>query len=738
MQPFSRTHFSFFAAVALLGALVTRTGHAQNIYFVGKNQTFAQTSVAGAIPDSSRAFEFVASAPIGATLTLPAGGTQTLTKQFAGDDEFAVEQYFPTKAALDGAYPNGTYRMSGTGIPSLSFNLTTDAFPAATPQVIGGNWNAGGLFVADPAQVTTINLSTFTGYANTGVAGLIAVSVEGLNGDSGIDDVDIVSVANPFGLPVTTVPLNTITIPAGRLTNGRVYEVFVEFLTLTTLDTTTVAGGGVVASFGKQLRFYLAAQSAGTTTPPPVIVSQPANATGPLGGSVTINLGLTVGGSNQFTNVASRWFFNGQEINLGGGKYSFSPTGFGLVVNNLTAADAGAYSVKLVNAGGIVNSGNTTLAVAVPGPPTIASHPQSHTVAPGSTVVLSVGASAVPAPSFQWRLNGNPVPGQMGPTLFINGAGPANAGTYTVVVSNTVGSSTSLPATLTLGPAAANNPGRLGNLSILTPLAAGETMTMGTVLGGGGTSGAKPLLARAAGPSLAQLGVSAFLPDPTMALVNTSASPAVTVATNDDWAGTASLSTAFAAVGAFAYVGPLSKDAAIFQSGLSPGNYTVQVNDAGTGAGAVIAELYDATPTGAFTAATTRLVNVSVLKTIGAGASLTVGFYIGGTTSKTVLIRAIGPTLGLAPFNIPGSMPDPQLTLYNSSQAIIAANNDWGGSPQIANIASRIGAFAVASGTSRDAMLLVTLTPGTSYTAQVNPFGSTAGGTAIVEVYEVP
>ena len=50
----------------------------------------------------------------------------------------------------------------------------------------------------------------------------------------------------------------------------------------------------------------------------------------------------------------------------------------------------------------------------------------------------------------------------------------ANAGTYTVVVSNSAGTVTSNAATLTV-----DVPGRLVNLSVLTPLAAGETMTIG-------------------------------------------------------------------------------------------------------------------------------------------------------------------------------------------------------------------------------------------------------------------
>ena len=109
---------------------------------------------------------------------------------------------------------------------------------------------------------------------------------------------------------------------------------------------------------------------------------------------------------------------------------------------------------------------------------------------------------------------------------------------------------------------------------------------------------------------------------------------------------------------------------------------------------------------------------------------------MGGSTSRTVLIRLIGPGLSAVGLSS-GTMPDPQLTLFNSSQATIAANNDWGGDQQITNTGGRVGAFAVGNPLSKDAMLLVTLAPGL-YTAQANPVSGTPGGTAIVEVYEVP
>ena len=367
----------------------------------------------------------------------------------------------------------------------------------------------------------------------------------------------------------------------------------------------------------------------------------------------------------------------------------------------------------------------------VPGvAPTIIAQPVSKSVAASNTVVFTAIVNG--ASNFQWRLNGAPIAGANRPTLVLSGPNVV-AGRYSLFASNPSGNVTSSEATLTV--LNTTDVGRLINLSILTPLDAGESMTMGTVLGGDGTVGTKPLLARAAGPSLAQLGVTGFLPDPSMTLVNISSG--TTVGTNNGWGGSTALSTAFSAVGAFPYVSASSRDSAMFQPSLPAANYTVQVrSDAGTGTGTMIAELYDSTPSTSFNASTPRLINVSVLKQITS--SLTAGFVIGGSSAKTVLVRAVGPRLGIAPFNISGVMPAPNMTLTNiSTNTVVARNSGWGGDPQILNVGNRVGAFAVTDPASRDAMVLVTLFPG-NYTAEVSPSSGTTGGTAIVEVYEVP
>ena len=193
---------------------------------------------------------------------------------------------------------------------------------------------------------------------------------------------------------------------------------------------------------------------------------------------------------------------------------------------------------------------------------------------------------------------------------------------------------------------------------------------------------------------------------------------------NDNLGGSSQLSAALAAVGAFAYTGPASRDAAITAS-ITTRDSSVTVSAVGSGTVKVIAEIYDATPTASFTTATPRLINVAVRKHLGAG--LTMGFVLGGSTPTKVLVRAIGPTLGA--FGVPGTVVDPQLALFNSASAKIGENHDWGGTAELAAAFGSVGAFALPA-TSKDAALLVTHSPGL-YSVQ-------ASGVALVEVYEVP
>lgn len=436
----------------------------------------------------------------------------------------------------------------------------------------------------------------------------------------------------------------------------------------------------------------------------PVITLQPVSQTVTAGGIATFSVAAT--GS---PTPALQWTKNGNPL--------IGQTNATLTLNGVAANDAGTYAVAATNSLTTVASAPATLTVTAQ-MPVITAQPITQTVAAGSTAVLSVGATN--ASSYQWRRNGTPLAGATAASLVVNGAAAASAGAYSVLVSGSGGSVTSATANLTVVDAA--DFGHLFNLSINTTLAAGGNFTMGYVVGG--AAGNKPLVVRAVGPGLAAFGVPGTLADPKFELY----SGATLTGANDNWGGGAPLAGAFNAVGAFA-LPAASLDAAALATIVAPSSGSTVVVSGGAGAGGlVLAEIYDASAS--FAAGTPRLVNVSVNKAMAAGEKLIAGFVISGSTSRTVLVRAVGP--GLAAFGVGGAMSDPSLALYAGSSKI-AENDNWGGDAQVATAFTRVGAFGLPAG-SKDAVLLITLSPG-AYTAQV---AGTGAGLALVEVYEVP
>jgi hypothetical protein len=95
------------------------------------------------------------------------------------------------------------------------------------------------------------------------------------------------------------------------------------------------------------------------------------------------------------------------------------------------------------------NRPKLTVTFSPPLAPLITSQPQSHSVCAGESVTFSV--TATDATGYQWRHNATNITGATGASYTLNGVTAADAGTYTVVVSNGAGSVTSDPAALTVG-----------------------------------------------------------------------------------------------------------------------------------------------------------------------------------------------------------------------------------------------------------------------------------------------
>jgi hypothetical protein len=350
--------------------------------------------------------------------------------------------------------------------------------------------------------------------------------------------------------------------------------------------------------------------------------------------------------------------------------------------------------------------------------------------------MVALTAVADNGSSYQWLLNGAAISGATSSTLVISDAASAN-GTYTCVATNSLGSITSSPATVEV--AATSNPGRLINLSARALVGTGGDIIFGGfAIGGAGTSGSQPVLIRASGPAIAAapFNVPGTLPDPQLQLFDSAGNP-IPGDENQGWGGSTQISATAAVVGAFAWNTPTSHDAAL-DLALEAGPYTAQVSGESGDTGVAIVEVYDATPAGSFTATSPRLVNLSARVNVGSGAAnaLFAGFVISGDTAVTVLIRASGPAIAAAPFNVPGTLPDPQLTLeLQSDGSVVGANNGWGGDPQIAATANAVGAFGWTDPSSHDSAILVTLPPGNYNAVAAGENGDS--GVTLVEVYEV-
>ena len=392
----------------------------------------------------------------------------------------------------------------------------------------------------------------------------------------------------------------------------------------------------------------------------------------------------------------------------------FSQLGYGSTQAPLAAMQAAIDSVRAAAA--------VTPPVAPPVPPVvpateplaIATQPSPLTAAVGAPATLAVTARGTGPFSYQWLRDGVAVEGATSAAYTLPAARLADAGHYTVRITGLAGTVVSSAALLTVNPAPTTLASRLSNLSVLTTLAVDQVLTVGFTMQGG----AKPVLLRAAGPGLGALGVPGVLADPRLALFGGSTQ----IASNDNWSGNAEVVAASARVGAFPFSAASSLDAALVSA--VDGGRTVQVT--GSSAGTVIVEAYDA---GA--GDSPRLINLSALNEVGPGRPLIAGFTLAGTGTKTVLIRAVGPSL--IPLGVSGVLADPKLDLYNTAQVKMAENDNW--SSSLAATFAGVGAFALPAG-SRDAALLVSLSPG-GYSVQVGPVADGAGA-VLVEVYEVP
>jgi Putative Ig domain len=251
-------------------------------------------------------------------------------------------------------------------------------------------------------------------------------------------------------------------------------------------------------------------------------------------------------------------------------------------------------------------------------------------------------------------------------------------------------------------------PDLFGRLSTRALVGTGDNVLI-SGFGVAGT-GTKKVLLRALGPSLT--GVSNQLADPTLELRDSSGS---LIFSNDNWRDTQE-----ADIIATGQAPPNDLESAILAT-ISPGSYTAIIAGNNNATGVGLAEILDVD-----TSIDSQLASISSRAFADTGDNVIVGgFTIDGPQSQQVIIRAIGPSLG-----IPGVLQDPTLELRNSSSNTLVFNNNWQDAQE-----AEITATGLAPTDVRESALVATLPPG-SYTAVVAGVCSTTG-VAAVEVYNL-
>jgi hypothetical protein len=244
---------------------------------------------------------------------------------------------------------------------------------------------------------------------------------------------------------------------------GRVSSLILALLTVVAVGFLTVGCAGAVKP------------AASTSNPNPIspaVMTSPSNQTVTAG--QTASFAVTATGTAP---LSYQWQKNGAII-AGAtlASYTTPPT---------TGADNGAtFMVVVSNSGGNASSNPATLTVNPAGTaPTITAEPANQTVNAGQTATFSVVATGTAPLNYQWQKNGVSIAGATSASYTTPVTTTADSGSpFQVVVSNSVGSAQSNPATLTVNAAAVAP--TITTQPVNQTVTAGQTATFAVVAAG--------------------------------------------------------------------------------------------------------------------------------------------------------------------------------------------------------------------------------------------------------------
>jgi hypothetical protein len=179
-------------------------------------------------------------------------------------------------------------------------------------------------------------------------------------------------------------------------------------------------------------------EAALTLTSGPMILTQPVGLAVNAGRSATLS--VDAAGPVSSGTITYQWRKNGIAIS--------GATARSYMVRSMQASSVGSYDVLVKNGSGSILS--DVVQLTLNSPVTITTQPAPAMVNAGASTTLRVAVAGTAPFTYQWRRNGISVPGATSSVYTLPNAQSSNVGSYTVTVSNVVGSVTSAAATVAL------------------------------------------------------------------------------------------------------------------------------------------------------------------------------------------------------------------------------------------------------------------------------------------------
>jgi autotransporter-associated beta strand protein len=376
--------------------------------------TGATYTLAGAQPADSGAYDVV--------VTNTAGTATSVQVNVAVSDPIGLtSQPAPATIAVGAS---ATFSVSGIGTGPLLYQWSKDGVPI--PGANASSLTIANATAADAATyAATLSNAAQSVTSNGALLSVLtppSVSVQPLGGSVAVGASRSLSVTATGSAPLTfqwrkagtalTGEVGpTLSVAAAQMSDAGTYDVVVS----NSAGTTTSLGAVLNVMNGV------------------AFASQPVGLTVAAGSLASFSASVSGDGP-----ITYQWHKNG--VPLPGA------TGASLVLAQVQAADAAAYSIVAGNAVSTATSDTANLTVLTA--PIITSNPTGGTVLRGSPRTLAVVAAGSAPLSYQWFLGTSPLPGANSSSYAIASAEYADEGDYSVVVSNLSGSATSTPTNL--------------------------------------------------------------------------------------------------------------------------------------------------------------------------------------------------------------------------------------------------------------------------------------------------